>query len=68
MKPVGVGFVSGSPENRMLPQLGQYDIFKALEEELDHNNLIRDILLMLWNLKVQNIPNYSLEMALQVYI
>ena len=39
-----------------------------MEAELDHNNLIRDILHMQWNLKVQNISNYFLEMALQVYI
>ena len=68
MEPVGVEFVPGPPENGMPLQLGQYDLFKALEVELGHNDLIRDILHMQWNLKVQHIPNYSLGMALQVYI
>ena len=52
----------------MLPHMGQYNIFEALEVELDYNDLIRNILPMLWDLKIQPISNYSLEMALQVYI
>ena len=68
IEPAGVGFIPGPPENKMPPELGCYDLFKALEVELGHNDLIRDISLMQWNLKVQLIPNYSLGMALQVYI
>ena len=64
MELAGVGFIPGPPENRMPPQLGQYDLLKALEVELSHNDLIRDILPMQWNLKVQHIPNYFLEMPL----
>ena len=61
MEPAGVGFVPGPLENGMPLLLGQYDLLKALEAELDHNDLIRDISLMQWNLKVQHIPNYSLR-------
>ena len=68
IEPLGVGFVPGPPENGMPPLLGCYDLFNAWEAELGHSDLIRDILLMQWNLKVQPIPNYSLGMALQVYI
>ena len=52
----------------MPPQVGQYDLFEALEAELGHNDLIRNISPMQWNLKVQPISNYSLEIGLQVYI
>ena len=48
--------------------MGQDDLFGALEAELGHNDLIRNILPMQWNLKVQPTSNYSLGMALQVYI
>ena len=35
--------------------------------ELGHVDLIRNFLLMQWNLEVQPTSNYSLRMALQVY-
>ena len=37
----------------MPPYMGQDDLFGALEAELGHNDLIRNISPMLWNLKVQ---------------
>ena len=40
----------------------------ASEAELGHSDLIRNISLMQWNLKVQVTPNYSLGMALYVYV
>ena len=57
-------FILGPPEIRMPPELGHYDLFNAWKVELGHNDLIGDILLMQWNLKIQVIPNYSLGMAL----
>ena len=47
--------------------MGQDDLFGALETELGHVDLIRNISLMQWNLEVQLTSNYSLEMALEVY-
>ena len=63
-----VEYTPGPPENWMPPQMGQDDLFEALEVELDHNNLIKNISPMQWNLKVQLTSIYFLEMALQVYI
>ena len=68
MEPADIEFIPGPPGNGMPPQLGQYNLLKALEPELGHSDLIRDILPMQWNLKVQHISNYFLGMALQVYI
>ena len=48
--------------------MGQDDLFGALKMKLDHADLIRNILLMQWNLEVQPTSNYSLGMALQDYI
>ena len=48
--------------------MGQDDIFGALEVELGHIDLIRNISLMQWNLEVQPTSNYSLGMAPQVYL
>ena len=42
--------------------------YNAWQVELGHNDLIGNILPMQWNLKVQLTPNYSLGMALQVYV
>ena len=68
MGPVCVGYSSGSPGNQIPPYRGQDDLFRALEVELGHINPIRNFLLMQWNLEVQPTSNYSLEMALQVFI
>ena len=43
-------------------------LFQALEAELSQVNLIRNFSLMQWNLDIKSTSNYSLEMALQVYI
>ena len=42
----------------------QYDLFGALEIELDYANLIRNFLLMQWNMEVQPTSNYSFGIAL----
>ena len=68
MDPSGIGFTPESSENGMPPELGHCNLYNAWKAELDHNNLIKNILPMCWSLKVQLIPNYSLEMALQVYV
>ena len=47
---------------------GQDDLFEALYMELGYVNLIRNILLMQWNMEVQPTSNYFLEMALPVYL
>ena len=48
--------------------MGQDDLFGALEVKLDQGDLIKNILPMPWNMEVLLASNYSLEMALQVYI
>ena len=68
MEPADVGYIPGSLENEILPQVGQDDLCVALEVKLSHINLIRNILPMQWNMEVQPTSNYFLEMALQVYI
>ena len=68
MGPVGVGYTLGPPENQITPKVGQDDLFGALEVKLGHTDLIRNISPMLWNKEVQPTSNYSLVMALQVYI
>ena len=41
MRPVCVGYIPGPPENQIPPQVGQDDLFGALEVELDHTDHIR---------------------------
>ena len=43
MEPVCAGYTPGPPENQILPELGQDDLFGALKVKLDHINLIRNI-------------------------
>ena len=47
---------------------GQDDLLGALEARLGYSDLIRNISSMQWNMEVQPTSNYSLEMALHVYI
>ena len=68
MGPACVGYTPGPPDHQIPPYVGQDDLFGALEVELGHNDLIRNFLLMWWNLEVQPTSNYSLQMALQDYI
>ena len=53
MRPVGVGYTPGPPENQCRPEVGQDDLFEALEVKLGHIDLIRNILPMQWNMEVQ---------------
>ena len=66
--PACVRYTPGPTENQIPPWVGQNDPFGALEVELGHANLIRNFLLMQWNLEVQPTSNYSLAMALQDYV
>ena len=68
MEPACLGYTPGHPENQMPPEVGQYDLFGALEAQLGHADLIRNFLLMQWNLEVQPTSNYSLAVPLQDYI
>ena len=68
MGPAGVGYTPGHPENQIPPSVGQHDLFGALEVKIGHTDLIRNISPMWWNMEVQLTSNYSLGMALQVYI
>ena len=65
VEPACVGYIPGPPENQIPPEVGQDDLFGALEVELGHTDLIRNFSFMQWNLEVQPTSNYSLEMALQ---
>ena len=65
MEPACVGYTPGPPENQIPPEIGPDDLFGALEADLGHIDLIRNFLLMQWNLEVQPTSNYSLGMALQ---
>ena len=68
MGPACGGYISGPPRNPIPPLVGQDDLFEALQAELGHINLIRNISPMRWNRKVQLTSKYSLGMALQVYL
>ena len=68
MGPACGGYIPGPPRNQIPPLVGQDDLFKVLQVELGYIDLIRNILPMWWNRKVQIISKYSLEMALQVYL
>ena len=68
MEPVCGGYISRSPRNQIPPLVGQNDLFEALQEKLSHLDLIRDILPMQWNWKVQLTSKYSLDMALHIYL
>ena len=68
MGPAFVGYTPGPPENQIPPLVGQGDLFGALEVKLGHLDLIRNISPIQWNIEVQPTSNYSLGMALQVYV
>ena len=68
MGPACIGYTPGPPENQIPPEVGQDDLFGALEAKLGHIDLIRNISPMQWNMEVQPTSDYSLGMALQVYI
>ena len=61
-------FISGPPTNQIPSLVGQNDLLEALQAKLDHTNLIRNILPMQWNRKVQLTTKYSLEMVLYIYL
>ena len=44
--PACVGYIPGLSENQIPPQMGQYDLLRALEVELGHIVLIKNIPLM----------------------
>ena len=60
MGPTCIGYTSGPPENQISPQVGQDDLFGVLDVELGHADLIRNFLLIQWNIKVQPTSHYSL--------
>ena len=62
------GYISGPLQNQIPPLVGQNDLFEALQVKLDHFDLIRNILPMQWNRKVQLTSKYFLGMALHVYL
>ena len=66
--PACIESISGPQENQILPSVGHDDLFRALEVELNYADLIRNSLLMQWNMEVQDTSNYFLEMGLQEYI
>ena len=68
MGPACGGYIPGPPRNQIPPLVGQNDLFKALQVKLGHLDLIRNILPMQWNWKVQLTSKYSLEMALHIYL
>ena len=68
MGPACVGYTPGPPENQIPPYIGQDDLFGALEAKLGHIDLIRNISPMQWDMEVQPTSNYSLGMAIQVYV
>ena len=68
MGPACGGYIRGPPGNQIPPLVGQDDLFEVLQAELGHVDLIRNILPMHWNRKVQLTSKYSLGMALQVYL
>ena len=68
MGPACDGYIPGHPRNQIPPLVGHVDLFKVLQGEIGHIDLIRNILPMQWNWKVQLISKYSLEMALHVYL
>ena len=68
MEPAYVGYIPGPPENQIPPEVGQDDLFGAMEVELDHIDLIRNSSCMQWNMEVQDTSNYSLGIGIQEYI
>ena len=68
MGPVCGGYIPGPPRNQIPLLVGQNDLFEALQAKLGHIDLIRNILPMWWNRKVQLTSKYSLWMTLQVYL
>ena len=68
MGPACSGYIPWTPRNQIPPVVGQNDLFEALQARLYHIDLIRNILPMQWNMKVQLTSKYSLGMALQVYL
>ena len=59
-----VGYTSGLTDNQIPPEVGQDDLFSALEVKLAYIDLIRIFSPMQWNMEVQPTSNYLLEMAL----
>ena len=68
MGPAYVVYIPRPPENQMPPEVGQDDLFGALEMELGHADLIRISSLIWWYVEVQYMSNYSLGMGVQEYI
>ena len=68
MGPACGGYIPGPLRNQIPPLVGQNDLFKALQAKLGHLDLIRNILPMQWNWKVQLTSKYSLGMALHIYL
>ena len=62
MEPACGGYIPGPPRNQIPHLVGQDDLFEALQVELGHADLIRNILPMQWNRKVQLTSKYSLGM------
>ena len=52
MGPACVRYTHRPPENQIPPEIGQGDLFVALEVKLGHSDLIRNFSLMQWNLEV----------------
>ena len=61
MEPVCGGYIPGSPRNQIPSLVGQNGLFEALQVKLDYVDLIRNILPMQQNRKVQLTSKYSLE-------
>ena len=68
MGPVCSGYIPGPPRNQIPPLVGQNDLLEALQVKLGHVDLIRNILPMPWNRKVQLTSKYSWGMALHVHL
>ena len=68
MEPVYAEYNPGPPENQIPPEMGQYDLFGAVQVEFGYTNLIRISSLMQWNMGIQYTSNYSLGMDLEEYI
>ena len=68
MGPVCSGYIPEPPRNQIPPLVGQNDLLEALQVKLGQGDLIRNILPMPWNRKVQLTSKYSWGMALHVYL
>ena len=68
MAPACGGYIPGPPRKQIPPLVGQDDLFKTLQAEIGHIDLISNISPMWWDRKVQLTSKYSLGMALHVYL